>query len=49
MEKKKKLEAKWNEKEKAYITEGFFGDDARYVPGNLSIIYTNKLEEKQSK
>ena len=42
----KKLEAKWNEKEKAYITEGFFGDDARYVPGNLSIIYTNKLEEK---
>lgn len=42
----KRLEAKWSEKEKAYITEGFFGDDARYVPGNLSIIYTNKLEEK---
>ncbi len=40
----KKLEAYYDADKDAYITKGFFDNDARYVPGNLSIEYTAKVE-----
>ena len=38
----RKLEAKWDADKNAYVTNGFFGNDASYVPGNLSIEYVAK-------
>ena len=38
----RKLEAKWDADKNAYVTNGFFGNDASYVPGTLSIEYVAK-------